>query len=153
MKAENRLKELGIVLPQLSSPVANYVRTVRVGNLLFVSGHGPGSGTGKIFKGKVGRDLTIEEGYQSARQVALCILSTLKDALGDLDQVERIVKVLGFVNCTEDFVDQPKVVNGASDFLVEVFGDKGKHARSAVGMYALPGNIPVEVELIAQVKD
>lgn len=153
MKAENRLKELGIVLPQLPSPVANYVRTVRVGNLLFVSGHGPGSGTGKIFKGKVGRDLTIEEGYQSARQVALCILSTLKDALGDLDQVERIVKVLGFVNCTEDFVDQPKVVNGASDFLVEVFGDKGKHARSAVGMYALPGNIPVEVELIAQVKD
>lgn len=153
MKAENRLKELGIVLPQLPSPVANYVRTVRVGNLLFVSGHGPGSGTGKIFKGKVGRDLTLEEGYQSARQVALCILSTLKDALGDLDQVERIVKVLGFVNCTEDFVDQPKVVNGASDFLVEVFGDKGKHARSAVGMYALPGNIPVEVELIAQVKD
>jgi enamine deaminase RidA (YjgF/YER057c/UK114 family) len=153
MKAENRLKELGVVLPQLSSPVANYVRTVRVGNLLFVSGHGPGSGTGKIFKGKVGRDLTLEEGYQSARQVALCILSTLKDALGDLDRVERIVKVLGFVNCTEDFVDQPKVVNGASDFLVEVFGDKGKHARSAVGMYALPGNIPVEVELIAQVKE
>lgn len=153
MKIEKRLEELNLTLPELPKPVANYVPAVKAGNLLFVSGHGPGRGEGKLYKGKVGDDLTIENGYQSARQTALCLISTIKGAIGDLDKVKQFVKVVGFVNCTEDFTDQPKVVNGASDLFVEVFGNKGKHARSAVGMQQLPGGIPVEVEVIVEVED
>jgi enamine deaminase RidA (YjgF/YER057c/UK114 family) len=153
MKIEKRLEELNLTLPELPTPVANYVPAVRTGNLLFVSGHGPGRGEGKLYKGKVGDDLTIEDGYQSARQTALCLISTIKGAIGDLDKVKQFVKAVGFVNCTEDFMDQPKVVNGASDLFVEVFGDKGKHARAAVGMQQLPGGIPVEVEVIVEVED
>ncbi|MBM3239034.1 RidA family protein [Candidatus Poribacteria bacterium] len=153
MKIEKRLEELNLTLPELPKPVANYVPAVKAGNLLFVSGHGPGRGEGKLYKGKVGDDLTIEDGYQSARQTALCLISTIKGAIGDLDKVKQFVKVVGFVNCTEDFTDQPKVVNGASDLFVEVFGNKGKHARSAVGMQQLPGGIPVEVEVIVEVEE
>ena len=150
MKIEALLKEKGIELPEPTRPVANYVTSVRTGNLIFTSGHGPQK---HIPLGKVGKELTIEQGYEAARNTALCLISTLKDALGDLDKVKRIVKLVGFVNCAKDFKDQPKVVNGASDLFVEVFGDKGKHARSAIGMYQLPGGIPVEIEIIAEVED
>jgi enamine deaminase RidA (YjgF/YER057c/UK114 family) len=151
MSAEKKLKELGIPLPQPPQPVANYVRAVKTGNLLFVSGHGPYQ-DGKIkISGKVGKELTVEEGYQVARNVGLNCLASVKATLGDLDKVKRVVKLLGMVNCAEDFKDQPKVINGCSDLLVEVFGDAGKHARSAVGMQALPNGIPVEIEMILEV--
>ena len=151
MSAEKRLKELGISLPAAPKPVANYVPTVRVGNLLFVSGHGPYNDGKTILSGKLGKDLTVEQGYQTARNVALNALSSVKAALGDLVKVRRVVKLLGMVNCTEDFKDQPKVINGASDLLVEVFGEAGRHARSAVGMQSLPNGIPVEIEMIMEV--
>jgi enamine deaminase RidA (YjgF/YER057c/UK114 family) len=151
MNAEEKLKELGITLPAPPLPVANYVRAVRMGNLLFVSGHGPYD-DGKIkMAGKVGRDLTVEEGYQVARNVGLNCLATVKSETGGLDKVRRVVKLLGMVHCTEDFKEQPKVINGCSDLLVEVFGEIGKHARSAVGMQALPNGIPVEIEMILEI--
>jgi len=150
MSAEKRLKDLGITLPAPPQPMGNYVRTVQVGNLLFTSGHGPYN-DGKIkTAGKVGRELTLEEGYQAARNVGLNCLASVRDALGSLDKVKRVVKVLGMVNCTEDFKDQPKVINGCSDLLVEVFGESGKHARSAVGVQALPNGIPVEIEMVLE---
>ncbi len=152
MQIEQRLEELGLTLPSVPTPVANYVPSVQSGNLLFLSGHGPGQGEGKIYKGKLGDDLAIEDGYASAKQVALGLISTLKNTLGDLDRVKRIVKLTGFVNSALGFIDQPKVVNGASDLFVEVFGEKGRHARSAVGMVELPGGIPVEVELIVEIE-
>ena len=152
MGAEARLKELGITLPEQPKPVANYVPAVRVGNLLFVSGHGPYN-DGKIsMAGKLGRDLTVEEGYQVARTVAMNCLSSIRMELGSLDKVKRFVKLLGMVNCTEDFKEQPKVINGCSDLLVELFGEAGKHARSAVGMQALPFEIPVEIEMVVEVE-
>ena len=153
MKIENRLEEIGIELPPPVKPVANYVTTVQTGNLVFTSGHGPVSMSGELEKGQLGTDMTIEEGYQSARLVGLGLISTLKDTLGDLDRIKRVIKVVGFVNSTPDFLDHPKVVNGVSDLFVEVFGDKGKHARSAVGMVQLPGGIPVEVEVIVEIED
>ncbi len=152
MNAERKLKELGIMLPEASKPVANYVRAVRTGNLLFVSGHGPyRDGTTLIF-GKLGKELNLEEGYKSARNVALNCLASIRGSLGSLDKVKRVVKLLGMVNCTEDFKDQPKVINGASDLLVEIFGEEGLHARSAVGMQSLPSQIPVEIEMILEVE-
>ena len=150
--AETRLKEKGIVLPEAQKPVANYVNVVRVGNLLFLAGKGPTKPDGSNITGKVGKDLTIEQGYEAARLTAINHLAVLKAELGSLNKVKRIVKVLGMVNCTEDFKDQPKVINGYSDLMVEIFGDKGKHARSAVGMYALPSNIAVEVEVVVEVE-
>jgi len=151
MSAEKKLKDLGITLPTPAQPIANYVRAVKVGNLLFVSGHGPYS-DGKIkTSGKVGKELTVEEGYQVARNVGLNCLASVKAAVGDLDKVKRVVKLLGMVHCTEDFKEQPKVINGCSDLLVEIFGEIGKHARSAVGMQALPNGIPVEIEMILEV--
>ena len=151
MSAEQKLRELGLILPQTPKPVANYVPTVKTGNLLFVSGHGPYN-DGKIkVSGKVGRDLTLEEGYQAAHNVALNLLASVKATLGDLDKVKRVVKLLGMVNCTDDFKDQPKVINGCSDLLVAIFGETGKHARSAVGMRALPNQIPVEIEMILEI--
>jgi len=150
VKIEALLKEKGIELPEPTRPVANYVTSVRTGNLIFTSGHGPQK---HIPLGKVGKELTLEQGYEAARNTALCLISTLKDVLGSLDKVKRIVKLVGFVNCAEDFKDQPKVVNGASDLFVEIFGEKGKHSRSAVGMYQLPGGIPVEIELVVEVED
>ena len=151
MQIEKRLEELGISLPEAATPVANYVTTVQTGNLVFTSGHGPGTGEDKIYKSQLGTDAEIEDGYQSARQVAINLIGTLKQALGDLDRIQRIVKVVGFVNSSSTFTDQPAVVNGASDLFVEVFGDKGKHTRSAVGMAQLPGGIPVEVEMVVEI--
>lgn len=151
--AETKLKEKGIVLAAPGKPVANYVNVVRVDNLLFLAGKGPTKPDGSNITGKVGKDLTIEQGVEAARLTAINHLAVLKAELGSLNKVKRIVKVLGMVNCTEDFKDQPKVINGYSDLMVEIFGDKGKHARSAVGMYALPSNIAVEVEVIVEVED
>jgi len=151
MKVEDKLKEMGIELPTPPTPLANYVPAVRTGNLVFLSGHGPVKNDGSMIIGRVGEDLRLDEGYQAARQVALALIASLRKEIGDLDRVKRVVKLLGMVNCTDDFTDQPKVINGASDLLVDVFEDKGKHARSAVGMNSLPGNIPVEIEMIVEV--
>jgi enamine deaminase RidA (YjgF/YER057c/UK114 family) len=152
MGAEARLKELNITLPPPPTPMANYVTSVRVGNLLFLSGHGPMRTEGKpSARGKVGKDLTVEQGAQAAREVGLNLLATTRAALGSLDKVKRVVKVLGMVNSADGFGDQPKVINGFSDLMVEVFGDAGKHARSAVGMAGLPVSIPVEIEMILEV--
>ena len=147
--AEARLRERNITLPPVPSPVANYVDFVRVGKLLFLAGNTAGADW--KFKGKVGKDITVQEGYETARQVGLIMLAKVRAALGSLDQVKRIVKVLGMVNSPEGFGDQPRVVNGFSDLMVEVFGEEiGKHARSAVGMQALPANSAVEVEMIVE---
>jgi len=149
---DKKLKDLGISLIAPSKPMANYVKAVRTGNLLYLAGHGPTRADGSNITGKVGRDLTTEQGVEAARQTAISLLSTLKAELGDLNKVKRVVKVLGMVNCTENFTDQPRVINGCSDLLVAVLGDKGKHARSAVGMYALPSNIAVEIEMIVEIE-
>jgi enamine deaminase RidA (YjgF/YER057c/UK114 family) len=148
---EARLKEKNITLPQVPPPVANYVDAVRVGNLLFLSGNTPDAQW--KFKGKVGKDMTVQEGYETARQVGLIMLAKVRNAVGSLDRVKRVVKVLGMVNSPEGFGDQPRVINGFSDLMVEVFGEaKGKHARSAVGMAGLPFNNAVEVEMIVEVE-
>ena len=149
---DKKLKELGVELMPPSKPMANYVKAVRTGNLLYLAGHGPTLPDGTNITGKVGRDLTLEQGYSAARQTGVALLSTLKAELGDLNKVKRVVKVLGMVNCNPDFIDQPKVINGCSDLLVSVFGEKGKHARSAVGMNSLPSNIAVEIEIIVEVE-
>jgi enamine deaminase RidA (YjgF/YER057c/UK114 family) len=149
--AEAYLKEKNITLPPVPAPVANYVDSVQVGKLLFLAGNTAGA-EWKL-KGKVGKDLTVQEGYETARQVGLIMLAKVRHALGSLDRVKRVVKVLGMVNSAEGFGDQPRVVNGFSDLMVEVFGEAiGKHARSAVGMQALPGNAAVEVEMIVEVE-
>lgn len=151
--AETRLKEKGFVLTAPTNPVANYVNAVRVGNLLYLSGRGPLKTDNTYITGKVGKDLTIEQGYEAARLTGLGHLSVIKAELGSLNKVKRIVKVLGMVNCTDDFKDQPKVINGYSDLMVEIFGDKGNHARSAVGMNALPFGIAVEIEVIVEIEN
>jgi len=153
MSAEGRIKELGITLPDPPKPGGNYVPAVRVGNLLFLSGHGPSRVEGKpSARGKVGRDLSTEDGYKVAREVGVNLLGTERSVLGSLDKVKRIVKVLGMVNSAEGFGEQPKVINGFSDLMVEVFGEQGRHARSAVGMAELPSGIPVEIEMILEVE-
>lgn len=154
MSAEARLKERNISLPSTPTPMANYVPAVRTGNLLFVSGHGPRRTEGlPPARGKVGRDLTTEQAYQVAREVGLGLLATIRAQLGSLDRVTRVVKVLGMVNSAEGFGEQPRVMNGFSDLMVEVFGEAiGKHARSAVGMAGLPNDIPVEIEMIVEVQ-
>jgi len=154
MSAEARLKDKGITLPTPTTPLANYVGAVQTGTLLFLSGHGPVRHQGRFTHvGKLGRDLTVEQGYQVAREVGLNLLATTRAALGSLDRVKRIVKVLGMVNSAEDFGDQPKVINGFSDLMIEVFGETiGRHARSAVGMAGLPQGIPVEIEMILEVE-
>jgi enamine deaminase RidA (YjgF/YER057c/UK114 family) len=143
-----RLQELDIVLPEPVRPVATYVRYVQTGNLLFISGTGPGP---EIRLGKLGADMTVEEGYAAARSVGLSILATAQDALGDLDRVKRLVKLLGMVNSAADFTDQPQVINGCSDLFVEVFGDSGYGSRSAVGFVSLPSGIPVEIECTLEI--
>ena len=149
--AEMRLKELNITLSPVPPPIANYVDSVRVGNLLFLAGNT--AGPAWKYKGKVGKDLTVQEGYDTARQVGLIMLAKVRAALGSLDRVKRIVKVLGMVNSAEGFGDQPRVVNGFSDLMVDVFGEAiGKHARSAVGMAGLPSNNAVEVEMIVEIE-
>ena len=151
--AEKNLVDKSITLPAPKKPVANYITSVQVGNLLFLSGHGfCGDVPSPVDTGKLGRTLTIEQGYQAARNVGLCMLATIKNAVGDLNRVKRIVRVFGMVNCTESFKDQPKVMNGFSDLMVEVFGENGKHVRSAVGMMSLPMGIAVEVEMTVELK-
>jgi enamine deaminase RidA (YjgF/YER057c/UK114 family) len=153
MSATQRLQELGIVLPEVGPPLGNYVDARRIGNLLYLSGKGPPAAAGRMARGKLGAGITVEDGYRHAREVGLVLLAVLKDALGgDLDRVEEIVKVLGMVNAAPDFEDHPKVVNGCSDLFVEVFGERGRHARSAVGMSSLPGGIPVEIEIIVAIR-
>lgn len=149
MHIENRLAELGIVLPPPVAPLANYVRWVQTGNLLFISGTGPANDQPT---GKVGQDLTVEQGSEVARSVGLQIIATAREALGDLDRVTRVVKILGMVNALPDFDQQPFVINGCSNLLVEVFGEAGRHSRSAVGMGSLPQNIAVEIECVLEVR-
>jgi len=148
---ETRLRELGITLPTPDAPIANYVKAVRTGNLVFLAGHGPCGPREERATGKVGRERTLEDGYYAARMTGVCVLASLKAEIGDLKKVVRIVKVLGMVNAVEDFDQHPRVVNGFSDLMVAVFGDRGKHARSAVGMGSLPGNLTVEIEMIVEV--
>ncbi|HGE5779283.1 MULTISPECIES: RidA family protein [Bacillus] len=143
---ESKLNEMGLILPAIRPAVGNYVSCVRVGNLLFTAGQGVDQ-----CHGKLGKDVSIEDGYKAARQSMLNLLSVVKNELGDLNKVKRVVKLLGFVNSTEDFIDQPKVMNGASDLLVDVFGEKGKHARSAVGMAQLPNNTTIEIEMVLEI--
>jgi enamine deaminase RidA (YjgF/YER057c/UK114 family) len=150
---EDRLKELGIELPPVSPPIANYVNSVKTGNLVFMAGKGPQHQDGSYITGKVGSDLTLEEGYEAARLTGINLLAALKAEVEDLNKVVRIVKVLGMVNGTPEFKDHPKVINGFSDLMVEVFGEKGKHARAAVGMGSLPDNIAVEIEMIVEVEE
>jgi enamine deaminase RidA (YjgF/YER057c/UK114 family) len=152
MRLEAKLRELGLDLPPTPKPAANYVGAVQSGNLVFVSGHGPTKDGKFSYIGKVGKDLSVEEGYEAARLVALNCLASAKAIIGDLDRITRVVKILGMVNCPEDFGDHPKVINGASDLLVQLFGDSGRHARSAVGMQALPFGIAVEIEMIFEVR-
>ena len=151
--AEERLRRLGIKLPEPPQAVAVYVPAVRVGEMLYASGHGPSREDGTPIVGKVGGELSLNQGYEAARRVGIGMLSTVRNTIGSLDQVVRLVKVLGMVNCTSDFSQQPQVINGFSELMVEVFGpDAGKAARSAVGMGSLPGNIAVEIEAIFQIR-
>ncbi|WP_157579086.1 RidA family protein [Spirosoma montaniterrae] len=149
---EETLTKMGITLIAPTKPTANYVKAVRTGNLLFLAGHVCTRADGSGIMGKLGKDLTIEQGYEAARLTGISLLSTLKAELGNLDRVRRVVKVTGFVNSAPDFGDQPKVINGCSDLLVAAFGEKGKHARSAVGMGALPQNYAVEIEIVVEIE-
>jgi len=148
---EIKLKSLNITLPEVSAPVANYVNITQSGNILFLAGKGPNRPEGGYVTGKIGLDLNQEEGYQAARLAGIAQLAVLKSYLGDLNKVKRILKVTGMVNASNDFTNHPEVVNGFSDLMVEVFGEKGKHARAAVGMASLPRNIAVEIEMIVEV--
>jgi enamine deaminase RidA (YjgF/YER057c/UK114 family) len=152
MSAEARLKQLGIVLPAVPSPVANYLPYRIAGNFLFLAGQGPRDDKGNTLSGKVGAEISVDEGYKRARQIGLQLISTMKTALGSLDRVDTVLKMLVMVNAVPDFKDHPKVANGMSDLFVEVFGDNGKHARSAVGMGSLPMQISVEIEGIVSIR-
>lgn len=145
---EQKLQELGLKLPSVRGAAGNYVSCVRAGHILFTAGQGTDE-----YRGKLGHDVTVEYGYDAARQCMLNLLAVVKQEVGELSKVKRIVKILGFVNSSPDFTDQPKVMNGASDLLVQLFGDKGKHGRSAVGMAQLPHNNAVEVEMIVELED
>jgi enamine deaminase RidA (YjgF/YER057c/UK114 family) len=149
---ENRLKELGYSLPEPPKPVASYVPSVRVGKLLFVSGVLPLVNDRPLYTGKLGREVTLEQGYEAAKVAALNALSIIKSSLGSLEKVRRVVRLVGYVASAEGFNEQPKVVNGASDLLIQVFGEKGKHSRVAVGVMELPRGAPVEIEMIVQTK-
>ena len=149
----SRLKDMGIDLRSATPPVANYVNTVRTGNLLYLSGKGPKKEDNTYITGKLGADLMVEDGYEAARLTGLCVIGVLHEELGDLNRIKRIVKVLGMVNATPEFGDHPEVINGFSDLMVSVFGDKGKHARSAIGMGSLPRNTAVEIEVIVEIED
>lgn len=150
MHPEKQLQEMGIVLGEVKAPVANYVKAVQTGNLLFLSGHIPDEVAGKKTRGKVGTVLTVDEAKEAARLTGIALLTTLKAYVGDLGKVKRIVKVFGMVNADPSFTQHPAVINGCSDFLVAVFGEKGKHARSAVGMGSLPFDAAVEIEMIVE---
>jgi enamine deaminase RidA (YjgF/YER057c/UK114 family) len=152
MSAEENLEALGLALPPVATPVANYVRWKRAGDLVFLSGQGPRRADGSIATGKVGHNVTVEEAYEHAKLTGLGLLAAMKDAAGDLDKVE-VIKLLGMVNAVPEFGDQPKVINGCSDLLVAVLGDRGRHARSAVGMGSLPGGMTVEIEAIIRIHE
>jgi enamine deaminase RidA (YjgF/YER057c/UK114 family) len=152
MEIERRLSERGIELPAVGAALGNYVHARRSGNLLYLSGKGPQGAGGAMPRGRLGAGMSVEEGYRHARQVGLVLIAVLKEALEDLDRVEGIVKVLGMVNAAPDFTDHPAVINGCSDLFVEVFGERGRHARSAVGMSSLPAGIPVEIEAIVEIR-
>ena len=151
--AEERLRELGLTLPGVATPVANYVPTVRTGNLLFVAGQVPRKADGSILAGKVGVDTGVDAAYEAAKGCGLFALAAVKQALGDLEKVVRVVRVMGLVNAAGDFTKQPAVINGFSDLMVEVFGDRGRHARVAYGVGSLPGGAVVEVESLYEVAD
>jgi enamine deaminase RidA (YjgF/YER057c/UK114 family) len=151
MTPEQKLASLGLELPAVRTPIANYVPWRLTGNLLYLSGQGPRDAQGKVSVGRLGRDCTIERGYADARSVGLQLLATIRDAVGSLDRIEAVIKLLGMVNAEPDFRDHPKVINGCSDLFVEVLGERGRHARSAVGMGSLPGGMTVEIEAIIQV--
>ena len=150
MTPEQKLNALGLALPELPKPVANYVSYKRVGEMLYLSGQGPRRNDGVMHTGKVGKDVTVKQAYEHARLVGLGLLAAMKQAAGDLSKVE-VIKVLGMVNAVPDFGDQPAVINGCSDLFVEVLGERGRHARSAVGMGSLPGNISVEIEAVCRI--
>jgi enamine deaminase RidA (YjgF/YER057c/UK114 family) len=152
MSAEARLTELGLELPPPSVPGASYITFVRTGNLVYTSGHGPRAADGSSITGKVGVDLDVDEAREAARLTGLGLLATLRTNLGSLDDVVQVVKVLGMVNCVTDFTEQGSVINGCSDLFEDIFGEAGRHARSAVGMGSLPSNIPVEIEAIVEVR-
>jgi len=153
MEIEERLKQLGYILPAVPVPAANYIGYVRIGNLLFIGGNIGRINGALQYRGKVGDAVTLEQAYDAARNCALNHLAIMKAALGDLDKVERIVKVLGYVNVAPGFIDMPKVVNGESDLLVELWGERGRHARAAVGVASLSQDSPVETEITVQVRD
>jgi enamine deaminase RidA (YjgF/YER057c/UK114 family) len=153
MSAEDRIKELGVELPKAPGPIGNYIGATRTGNLVYLSGHGPRLTDGSMISGRVGADMNIDEAYDAARLVGLGLLSTLKAQIGDLNKVKQVIKTLGMVNAVPEFTDHPKVINGASDLFVDVFGDAGRGARSAVGMGSLPNQIPVEIEMIIEIED
>ncbi len=154
MEVERKLAEMGLELPAVTPPIANFVGSVRTGNLLFVAGHVPRMPDGSFLNpGKLGQDVTIEQGYESAQRAMLNCLASAKENLGDLDKVRRVVKLLCMVNSAPDFGDQPKVANGASDLLVSLYGERGRHARSAVGMGGLPSSNCIEIEMILEVDD
>ncbi|ETL98094.1 hypothetical protein L917_04769 [Phytophthora nicotianae] len=150
---ERKIEELGYSLPAVAEPKGNYRTSVRSGNTIYMAGHLPQPAGGDLILGKVGKDLTPEQGYEAAHYVALSLMATLKQEVGDLDKIKRVVKLVGFVNCVDGFTQQPAVINGASDTIGKVFGDKGIHARSAVGTNALPLNVAVEVEAIVEIED
>lgn len=153
MTPEQKLKHLGLDLPTVPSPIANFVMWRQAGSLLYLSGQGPRKEDGSTVVGRLGLDRSVEDGYKDARQIGLQILATIRQAVGSLDRVEAVIKLLGMVNAEPSFGDHPKVINGCSDLLVEVLGDAGKHARSAVGMGSLPGGMSVEIEAIIQIKE
>ncbi|SIQ35503.1 RidA family protein [Halanaerobium kushneri] len=152
MGVEAKIKELGLELPETPAPIAEYIPAKRVNDLVYVSGQGPISKGKFIHIGKVGESVSLDEGYQSAQQCCLNALAAVKSVVGSLDEIEEIVKLRGFVNSTDDFLEQPKVINGASELLVKIFGEKGRHARAALGTSVLPDDIPVELEMIVKVK-
>jgi enamine deaminase RidA (YjgF/YER057c/UK114 family) len=152
-QVEEKLRHMGYELPAPVTPLANYIPAYRTGNLVFLSGSGPLRADGSILSGKVGDDLSVEHGYEASRLCALNLLAQLKKIIGDLDRVKHIVKLLGMVNATPEFTRHPDVINGCSDLLIELFGDRGRHARSAVGMASLPHNYAVEIEMIVEVKE
>ena len=152
MKIEHKIKELGLNLPEAPKPVAEYIPAKKSGNLVFTSGQGPIKDGKFVYVGKVGGEVSLKEGYEAAKICAINCLAAIKSVIGSLDNIDEIVKVKGYVNSTSDFYRQPEVVNGASELIVKIFGDKGKHARSALGTSVLPFNIPVEVEMIVKIR-
>ena len=151
-QVEEKLKQMGYELPSAPAPMANYIPGYRAGNLVFLSGVGPRSADGSIVLGKLGKDVTVEQGYEAARLCALNLIANLKGIIGDLDKVKHVVKVLGMVNAIPEFIQQPQVINGCSDLLVEAFGERGRHGRAAVGMGSLPNGFSVEIEMIVEVE-